>query len=209
MFQYLAQRLFGKTSRPQENHAPAANPLAVQNPLSLTSLTKDPYLYVSDESLNLISVFDDLKYDRADMDILSGPMRSRVLAKLTPLGFRQVQGNLIEHGSLDIQMHIPKFRALGASPFDAVRDSPRREQDYYILTPTQTACQMIDSLPTEAAVEAISILVKKQPVNLLRIFDYLDKTGAHEAFRPAIGHLKIIQREAVQSEPLCRRRALR
>ncbi|MEM8789080.1 MAG: hypothetical protein AAGE76_12540 [Pseudomonadota bacterium] len=53
-------------------------------------LNRDPYLCVADEALKLISVFDDLKYDRADIDILSGPMRERVRLKLAPLGFRQV-----------------------------------------------------------------------------------------------------------------------
>lgn len=172
-------------------------------------LNSDPYLCLADEALKLISVFDDLKYDRADMDMLTGPMRQRVLSKLKPLGFRQVSGNVLEHPDHASRMYMPKFRALGASPFDATRDTPRAPRDYYILTPTQTACQLIDCYPTDAAVEAIKALIVKHPVNLLRISDFLDKSSAHNAFAAAIGHLKFIQREAVQSEPLRRRRALR
>lgn len=169
----------------------------------------DPYLCIADERLKLISVFDDLKYDRADMDMLSGPMRRRIVSKLTPLGFKQVSGAMLENRELDIRMHMPKFRALGASPFDATRDTPRRPQDYFILTPTQAACLMIDSYPLSDAIEKLEALVMQQPVNLLRLSDYLESKDSHRAASPAIGHLVIVQRKAVASEPLCRRRALR
>ncbi|MEL6643755.1 MAG: hypothetical protein AAFQ79_07465 [Pseudomonadota bacterium] len=175
----------------------------------LRILDRDPYLLVADEALRMISVFDDLRYDRADMDMLSGPMRTRIAAKLKPLGFRQISGMVLENHDLDIRMHMPKFRALGASPFDAIRDTPRRDQDYYILTPTQTACQYIDQYPTAEAVDKIKALVAVQPINILRIMDYLERNQTHQAFLGAIGHLKFVQREAVQAEPLRSRRALR
>jgi len=172
-------------------------------------LDRDPYLTVADPALRLISVFDDLKYDRADMDVVSGPMRRRARDKLKPLGFVQASGHVFENRAEDIRMILPKFRALGASPFDAINDTPRRAQDYFILTPTQTACQMIDHYPHEDAVEMIKTLIQKHPINLLRLADYLERTDTHQAFKPAIGHLKFVQREAVSAEPLKSRRALR
>ncbi|MEM9370270.1 MAG: hypothetical protein AAGA26_03830 [Pseudomonadota bacterium] len=172
-------------------------------------LDRDPYLSVADVDLRLISVFDDLKYDRADMDLVSGPMRRRALEKLTPLGFKQVSGTVIEHRDEDIRMILPKIHALGASPFDATRYTPRRPQDYFILTPTQAACRMIDTYDHEEAVERIKTLIAKHPINLYRLMDYLEHNDAHRAFLGAIGHLRYVQREAVESEPLCRRRALR
>jgi len=175
----------------------------------LDGLSADPYLSLADEKLRLISVFDDLKYDRADMDMMSGPMRQRVVEKLHPFGFRQVSGRVLENRDLDVRMVMPKFRALGASPFDATRDEDRRAQDYFILTPTQTACVFVDHYPTDQAVEAVKGLVVHQPINLLRISDFLDKSERHQAFSKAIGHLRFVQREAVEAEPLCRRRALR
>ncbi|QBF30235.1 hypothetical protein [Thalassococcus sp. S3] len=177
--------------------------------VQLRVLDRDPYLCLADERLRLISVFDDLRYDRADMDMLSGPMRRRVIAKLVPLGFQQVSGGVLENAALDVRMYMPKFRALGASPFDATRDTPRRPQDYYILTPTQTACQFIDHYPVDEAVTAIKALIVKHPINLLRVSDYLEKSGKHQIFAGAIGHLKFVQREAVEAEPLRSRRALR
>ncbi|MEQ9694704.1 hypothetical protein [Shimia sp. SDUM112013] len=175
----------------------------------LEVLDKDPFLMVADDTLRLISVFDDLKYDRADLDMMSGPMRRHVVGKLAPLGFRQVSGSVIENRTEDIRMLFPKYRALGASPFDAARDTPRRAQDYYILTPTQVACQIIDHYPIEDAVARIKALIVKHPINLYRIWDFLEKTDRHNGFLPAIGHLKYVQREAIEKEPLKTRRALR
>ncbi|MEM6941016.1 MAG: hypothetical protein AAF509_12900 [Pseudomonadota bacterium] len=164
---------------------------------------------MADIDRGIISVFDDLKYDRADLDALSGPMRSRALTKLTPLGFRQVSGHRFENADEDIKIHLPKFRALGASPFDAMHELELRAQDFAILTPTQTACQFIDAYPIEDAVERIKELMSKHPINLLRIFDFLERKPAHEAFRETVGHLKFVQRTAVEAEPLRSRRALR
>lgn len=175
----------------------------------LRVIDADPYLCLVDDALRLVSVFDDLKYDRADLDALSGPMRARIATKLKPLGFQQVSGSVLENRDRDIRMILPKFRALGASPFDATRDSPRRDQDYYILTPTQAACQVIDAYQIHDAIDRIETLIAKHPINLLRIFDYLDKSDRHRAFAGALHHLGELQRKAVASEPLRRRRALR
>ncbi len=175
----------------------------------LLVLNRDPFLAVADAPLRLISVFDDLKYDRADLDMLSGPMRRHALEKLTPFGFRQVSGTVFENKADGVRMYMPKFHALGASPFDAPRYTPRRPQDYYVLTPTQVACQMIDHYPTDDAVQKIKTLIVKHPINLLRLKDYLERKDSHQAFLGAIGHLKLVQREAVEAEPLRSRRALR
>ncbi|MEO1249222.1 MAG: hypothetical protein AAFW76_05215 [Pseudomonadota bacterium] len=172
-------------------------------------LNRDPFLSVADEALRLISVFDDLKYDRADLDMLSGPMRRHALKKLTPFGFTQVSGTVFENKADDIRMYLPKFHALGASPFDTTRYTPRRAQDYYVLTPTQAACQIVDHYPIDDAVQKIKRLIVKHPVNLLRMVDFLERKDSHQAFLGAIGHLKLVQREAVEAEPLRTRRALR
>lgn len=175
----------------------------------IQAINADPYLCIADKELQLISIFDDLKYDRADLDMVAGPMRRRALEKLKPLGFVQISGSVFENKADDVRCILPKFRALGASPFHATRDTSRRPQDYFILTPTQAACQIIDTHPLNKTVELLEALVIKHPVNLLRIFDYLEANAAHEAFREAIGHLTRIQREAASKEPLKTRRALR
>ncbi|MEM8570615.1 MAG: hypothetical protein AAGG56_06850 [Pseudomonadota bacterium] len=168
-----------------------------------------PYLYFPDPSLSILSVFDDLQYDRADADMLSPAMRNHVLKTLRPMGFKQRSGTVIEHSETGIRFIMPKFHALGASPFDITRYAPKREQDFYVLTPTQTACRFIDTYALEEAVDRIRALVKKQPINIYRLMDFLEKKPSHQDFLQAIGHLKYVQRTAIQSEPLRGRRALR
>lgn len=174
----------------------------------LQVLNADPYLMVVAAPLRFISVFDDLRYDRADVDAVSGPMRKRVVDRLKPLGFRQISGSLIENKEEGIRIHLPKFRALGASPFDAIRDTSPHDQDYIVLTPTQLACQFIDHYPLDLAMEQLRALIVRQPANLLRIFDYLERNDTHQAFKKVIGELTVLQRQAVAQEPLKTRRAL-
>ncbi|MEM8879433.1 MAG: hypothetical protein AAGC82_02440 [Pseudomonadota bacterium] len=188
-------------------HPGAADALADLN-AAIPALSRDPYLTLADQSLGLISVFDDLKYDRADADMMTPPMRLHAFKRLKPFGFAQVSGAVLRHDPSGISVFLPKSHALGASPFDITRYTPKGPDDFYLLTPTQTACQFIDAYPLEDAVERIKELITTQPINLYRLLDYLDKSPRHRAFETAIGHLKFVQREAVASEPLCRRRAL-
>lgn len=168
-----------------------------------------PYLHIADTDLKLLSVFDDLKYDRSDADMLSPAMRRHVVQRLEKLGYRQTSGTVVKHGQSGICGLMPKFHALGASPFDITRYAPKQEQDFYILTPTQTACQFIDNYPLDEAVERVKALIEKQPINLLRLQDFLEHKPAHQDFLTAVGHLKYVQRVAVQSDPLRSMRALK
>ncbi|MGX9356946.1 hypothetical protein ACS3SW_17800 [Roseobacteraceae bacterium S113] len=167
-----------------------------------------PYMTLADEALGLLSVFDDLRYDRADADMMSPAMRRHAFEKLSKIGFRQVSGTVLEQHGTGAKCILPKAHALGASPFDVTRYTPKGTADFYLLTPTQTACQFIDHYEHGEAVERIKALIGVQPVNLYKLMDYLEHTPAHRAALNAIGHLKFVQREAVASEPLRRRRAL-
>ena len=168
----------------------------------------DKYLFVADDELKLISVFDDLKYDRADADVLSVGMRQHAIKRLTQVGFKQKSGTVLVHGLEDVQCVIPKFHALGASPFDITRYTAKRSQDYYILTPTQTACQFVEHYPTDEAVDRIIVLIAKHPINIYRIMDFFEDKPAHKNFADALGHLLYVQRQAVETDLIFRMRAL-
>ncbi len=174
----------------------------------MRAFSAEPYFQIADEKLGLLSVFDDLKYDRADVDMISPAMRKHVVGKLGPLGFRQTSGTVLEHAEADMRVHIPKFHALGASPFDIARYTEKRPQDYCLLTPTQVACQYVDHYALDDAVQRIEALIAKHPINLLKLADYLEGKPKHRAFREVLGHIKLKQKIAVESEPLCRRRSL-
>ncbi len=166
------------------------------------------YMMLADARMNLFSVFDDLKYDRSDVDMMSPGMRRHAIEKLGQAGFKQVSGRVLHNEAEDIRCLFPKFHALGSSPFDITRYTPKRARDYYILTPTQTACQIIDAYGLEEAVSKLEALVHLQPVNVFKLRDYLEDRAAHREFEPLVGHLMAVQKEAVASDPLCRRRAL-
>ncbi len=174
----------------------------------MRAFSVEPYFQIADEKLGLLSVFDDLKYDRADVDMISPAMRKHVVGKLGPLGFRQTSGTVLEHAEADMRVHIPKFHALGASPFDITRYTEKSLQDYCLLTPTQVACQYVDHYGLDDAVQRIEALIAKHPINLLKLADYLEGKPKHRAFREVLGHIKLKQRIAVEAEPLCRRRSL-
>ena len=166
------------------------------------------YMMLADARMNLFSVFDDLKYDRSDVDMMSPGMRRYAIEKLGQAGFKQVSGRVLHNEADDIRCLFPKFHALGSSPFDITRYTPKRARDYYLLTPTQTACHIIDAYAREEAVSKLEALVRVQPVNVFKLRDYLEDCAAHREFEPLVGHLMAVQKEAVAADPLCRRRAL-
>jgi hypothetical protein len=167
-----------------------------------------PYITLADRELRLISVFDDLRYDRADADMLTPAMRKHAVERLGRFGFRQMSGTVLENRANDTRCLMPKSHALGASPFDITRYTPRRDQDFYILTPTQTACQFIDHYDHEDAVSRVANLMRMQPLNLFRLMDYLEHTDAHRQFLQAIKFLKDFQADVITKDPLRQRRAL-
>ena len=183
---------------------------AQTSPIILRGPDFGPHMCLADEKLRLISIFDDLSYDRSDLDILSPSMRNHAVSKLIPLGFNQISGTILEHPASGDRCLIPKFHALGSSPFHITLYTPKNENDFYILTPTQTACQIIDRYSHKIAFEKIEALIKKQPINVRKISDHLErkKNSTHRLFFPAMGKLLTIQREAVKTEPLSGKRAL-
>mgnify|MGYP006108029259 CR=1 FL=1 len=186
------------------------NELFEQLPLTndLQGVNFGPYMWLADARLRIISIFDDLRFDRADLDMMSPAMCIHVIRRLAPLGFIQTSGNILRNEATGVRCLTPKFIGLEASPFDITRYHPRSEMDFYILTPTQTACQYVDNYPFATAVERVRILISRQPVNLYKISDYLEYKPSHQRFADAIAHLSLIQSEAVDSEPLKTRHAL-
>ena len=183
---------------------------APTSPIILRGPDFGPHMFLADQKLRLISIFDDLFYDRSDLDILSPSMRNHAVSMLNPLGFKQISGTVLEHSASRERCFIPKFHALGSSPFHITLYTPKNEDDFYILTPTQTACQIIDGYSHDLAFEKIETLVKKQPINLRKISDHLEKKKncTHRLFASAIGELLSIQNTALKKEPLRSRRAL-
>lgn len=165
---------------------------------------RGPYIYVVSGELNIISVFDELRYDRSDVDMLSPAMRMHLVKKLKTIGFKQRSGTVVEQQGSGVKCLMPKAHALGASPFHITDACPKRDTDYYALTPTQTACQFIRHCDLEQAIEEIKRLMAFQPINIYRLSDYLEYEPDYQYFRSAIGHIKYLQRVALESQRLAR-----
>ena len=73
------------------------------------ALNLGPYMCVADANLRVISIFDDLKYDRADVDMMSPAMRNHAIARLDPLGFKQVSGTVLKHHASGVCCLILRF----------------------------------------------------------------------------------------------------
>ena len=168
----------------------------------------DKYLYITEPPLNIISVFDDLRYDRSDADMLSPGMRKHVIKRLAMVGFRQKTGKVLVHAESGIQCYLSNQGVLGSSPFHVTDYTNNADNDFFILTPTQTVCKIINHYPLEEAVAKACDLICKQPINLFKIMDYFEENDTHHLFEQAIPHLKYKQRMAVESEALRNMRSL-
>lgn len=77
------------------------------------------------------------------------------------------------------------------------------------MTPTQAAAILINTLALEPCVESLAELVKRQPINLYKLKDYLEDKSQHQQFKQAIPYITYTQRIAVESEPLNKMRAIK
>lgn len=164
--------------------------------------SSDPYLYVLPPPIPAISIFDDLRFDRSDIDNLSPGMYRYVNDTLCSVGFKRMSGRCFGHETYAIKCIIPQARVQGASPFHATHYLKKSESDFYILTPTQCAALIIEEYKLEQAVTHLVELIHHHPINLFKIKDHLESKDRHQQFLQAIPHLKYTQRIAVSSPPL-------
>lgn len=198
--------MFFKRKKNQSQEEPSLNKEQWFDRL-IASIEKDKYLHWHSE-INAISVFDDVKYDRADVDMLTPAMRKYIANYLVHRGCQLKSGTAIIHKDLDLTFILPKPSVLGASPFDITHHFPRNESDIYILTPTQSAAYLFDHIELDSAVESISKMIKKQPVNLLKLEDAIGTQVKRQAYLQAMGYLTYCQRQALEQPNMKFKRSL-
>jgi hypothetical protein len=180
--------------------------LAFQQQL-ITAIGKDDYL-LWHESIRVISVFDDVKYDRSDIDILGPGMRRYVTKFLTGLGCKTRSGSCIVHRHSELNFLLPKPSVLASSPFDITRYQSRERKDIYILTPTQTAAYLFQHMDFDLAIIAIFEMIKTQPVNLLKLQDTLQHHRERQYYAPVLRYLLACQNQGVKQEQMKFKRSL-
>jgi hypothetical protein len=156
----------------------------------------------------VISVFDDVKYDRSDIDILGPGMRRYVTKFLTALDCKTRSGSCIVHRQSGLNCWLPKPSVLAASPFDITRYQPRDPEDIYILTPTQTAAYLFQHMDFDLAIIAIFEMIKTQPVNLLKLLDTLETHRERQYYAPVVRYLLDCQKQGVKQAGMKFKRSL-
>ncbi|MGK0499408.1 MAG: hypothetical protein ACJAYG_001045 [Oceanicoccus sp.] len=173
----------------------------------IEAISKDDYLLWHD-SIRVISVFDDVKYDRSDIDLLVPAMRKYVSQFLNNLGYKAKSGKCIVHRDSDIKCWLPKPSVLAASPFDITRYQARDLNDIYILTPTQTAAYYFQQLDFDLAIMAIGKMIKTQPVNILKLLDTLNSPQERRYYGPVLRYLLDCQQQVVSKPGVKFKRSL-
>ncbi len=154
----------------------------------IEKLDTDNYLYWH-EKHQIISLFDDVRYDRSDIDILSTSMRKHIGLILKSLGCIHKAGNRYI-SPVGLSLWMPKPSVLGASSFDATRYTPRQPGDIYILTPTQAVAYWLDHASLEEAVPAIVDMMRSQPCNLRKLEDQINKNSQRNTYLQAMPYLR-------------------
>ena len=171
------------------------------------AILKDAHL-LWHESIRVISVFDDVRYDRSDIDILGPGMRRHVSKFLIQLGCKARSGGRIVEPDSGLNFVLPKPSILAASPFDITRYHQRGADDIYILTPTQTAAYYFQAMDFDLAIMAIAGLIQTQPVNLLKLLDTLEHHRERKCYEPVLHYLLACQKHAVKQGGMKFKRSL-
>ncbi len=172
----------------------------------IMAIERDPYLYWH-QQLRIISVFDDVRYDRSDLDLLSPAMRQHIVKQLKQLGCKQARGQQLISPNGNV-LWMPKPSVLGSSTFDIGKYTKRAEHDIYILTPTQAAAYWLDNGELEPAVEAIANMIKQQPCNLRKIEDHIGSNPKRKAYIQAMPYLRKVLRESQEQPEMKFKRSL-
>lgn len=169
----------------------------------IQELKDDKNFYVVEAPMSILSVFDHTNYDRSDLDLLSGPQRQYVERKLKKYGYKFKTGRVLQSKTNPIVFRIPKQSIISANPFDIIRYEKRDQGDIFVLTPTQTACLIINRITDQDELkEALKDLIKKQPINLKKIYDNIRFEKSKETYQSIHSELLDFQTEVIKSTDL-------
>lgn len=172
-------------------------------------LYKDKYLYLYNEKFQAVSIFDHIRYDRSDYDMLSPPQRKYLLKLLLDNSGRQITGRKVafEDGTT---ITFPRANAMSPSPGDVLEELSQDEGHFLVLTPTQLAYALIKELhdEPELLMSELNKLITAQPINLYKVQDYAESEGMKSFLRKNLESLKAAQETITTSEPMKNRRHL-
>ena len=168
----------------------------------IENLNSDKNLKVYGGSLRLISVYDDNRYDRSDLDIVTRGMRNYIVNRLKEFDYDYVSGRVLGSKSYDAKFIIPKVGQLGGSPFDILRREKRSELDYFVVTPTQAAAFFLVKYSVENAIELMAELIETHPINFLKLKDFVGSEGFSDEFIDSLPELLKKQKSMTKKDHL-------
>lgn len=167
--------------------------------MTLEDLNQDKNLCYFDSPLKVISIYDHYKYDRSDLDTLSGPQRKYLESKIQDYEPKVKSGRVIELKKINQSLNYPKPNILGGSPFDTLRYEKKSSEKVFVLSPTQAACYFLTLENIEDSKDFLKRLLKKQPVNLKKIADHArTETDFSERYNELKSFMQELQAKTVE-----------
>lgn len=175
----------------------------------INELKNNKNFFIVEKPFRAMSVFDHIRYDRSDYDILSPPQRHYVIKELLSLGGVQLTGRRVAFKESASNFIFPKANAMSQSPGDVLLELTDEGQDYLVLTPTQMAFAIIKKVSEQSVkLNLLKDLILKQPINLKKVIDYADNNEMKDFLAMFAQQLSDFQTEVVGSEQMRNRKHL-
>jgi len=142
---------------------------------------KDRFVRVS-PLYNIITIFDSVKYDRSDQELLSASQRNHIGNVLEENGHKRLTGNSYQNITTKQVMRFTTPKTLGVSPLNELQYNFNQE-DIFIVTPGTYFLFLVmkfNELQKENILQEIMQLISTHPVNL----DQLLSVSRHDVFYP-------------------------
>jgi hypothetical protein len=166
--------------------------------MNIEKLKDDKYLFFLETPHNLVCVFDHIRYDRSDADLLSQAQRKYLLNKLVEYGYYHKTGRVLISESHKTKFIFPKQNILGASISDFIKHEKREDQDLFVLTPTQMAIYIINTIKNDT-LEILKNLISKHPINLKKIYDHSHNESSKDFINQHFKELERYQDDIIKN----------
>lgn len=151
------------------------------------------------QSLPYLAVFDDIRFENYDCDLIGSEARRLIHHALQLLGFQRRSGHLYAHPS-GVLARIPKPSiTLGTNPVDAVHRVSSADS-VILVTPTQLLLLALDrpDFSVEEAVDELQSLLRLCPANLPKVVQWTRARGRSKRLRNIYPLLCEAQHEAIR-----------
>lgn len=151
---------------------------------------------------NMITIFDSLRYERNDYDVLSAPQRNYVGAVLEKNGHRHVTGNSFKNLKTGQTLRFIITKTLGVSPLNEL-NYQYNDQDIFIVTPGTYFLFLVEKLSTDDKQDSVRAelmdLVSHHPVNLEQLLDLSTHDHFYATLKEVFKECKAKQDDAIEN----------